>query len=922
MSRRTTELLLLLAASPVVILLFVLAILNDGKPLDVWTLAVPLGLFTAFIISHVAIRLLAPNADAALLPIAFVLSGIGIAFVMRLGADIDPNMASRQVLWLFVGIAAMVLTLVFVRSVRNLGNYKYTIIILGVVFLILPAVIGIEQNGSKIWLQIAGVSFQPGEIAKFLIVLFLAGYLADNREMLSVSGRRLGPATIPDFKTLVPLILMWVLSMGIVVFQRDLGSALLFFGIFLVMLYVATGRLSYIITAVGLGAVGAVAAFFVFGHVQDRVEIWLDPFAHERGYQLTQALYSLAEGDLIGTGIGRGMPTLIPIVASDFIFAAIAEEMGLIGASGLLLLFVLFAVRGLAIASRARSDMEAFTATGLTAAISLQAFVIVGGVTLLIPLTGVTLPFISQGGSSLLSSFIILGLLLRTSDAGTGHEMELQSTAALDGGVLGRFALGKRITVLITCFCLIFAVAIGNLTYEMIVRAPALRAMPSNNHQLIKEERAQRGTILTADGVILAESVPRSGDKEGYQRIYPEGSMAAHLIGYASAKYGLAGIEASQQEVLRGEVGFSNWRDVVDTMAGKPLPGNDVTLTIDSRIQRSAEGILEGRSGAVVALDARTGEVLAMASSPTYDINAVEDLLKNSGDDGAGIGGGTSQLYNRATTNLYAPGSTFKMVTLTAALERGGITLADTYKAPGKLEIGNAFVTNYKGESYGTISVKQAFELSSNTVFAQLSEKIGAKNLVSAASEFGFGRKLGQDFYVEPSLMPNPADMTTWETAWAAAGEPVGEHPSSPPGPQATVMQMALVCSAFANGGTIMNPYVVASTSSANGQKLTTTSPQTFGRAVSDYAVSKVNESMAGVVTQGTGMAAQIGGKTVRGKTGTAERTGDTIDSWFVGYVDVGKRSVVVAVVLEDAESGAATPNARQVLQKAVEIYG
>ncbi|MCL2757108.1 MAG: FtsW/RodA/SpoVE family cell cycle protein [Coriobacteriia bacterium] len=917
MNRRTTELLLLIAACPVVILLFSLAILNDGKPVNFLTLAVPLGLFAAFIISHFAIRKLAPNADPALLPIAFTLSGIGIAFVMRLA----PNLATRQIMWLFVGIAAMLLVLFLIRSTRKLGNYKYTIMIIGIILLLLPAIIGTEHNGSKIWLTFAGFSFQPGEIAKVLIVLFLAGYLAENREMLSVSGRHIGPFRIPDLRTLVPLIIMWVISLLIVIFQRDLGSALLFFGIFVIMLYVATGRLSYVVAAALFGIVGAIAAFLIFPHVQTRVEIWLDPLAymHTSGYQLVQALFSLADGSIIGTGIGRGLPTLIPIVESDFIFVAIAEEMGLIGACGVIILFILFAVRGLSIASRARTDMEAFTATGLTAAISFQAFVIIGGVTALIPLTGVTLPFMSQGGSSLLASFIILGLLLRTSDNGTGHEAELQSTSVIDGGVLGRVALGKRLTLLVTCLCLLFALEVGNLTYTMVIRAPELHAMPSNGHQLVKEERAQRGSILTSDGVILAESVAR-GDG-GYERIYPQGSLAAHVIGYASPRFGLAGVEASQQEVLRGEIGFANWIDAINSMAGIPTPGNDVTLTIDSRIQATAERLLAGHYGAVVVLDAKTGEVLAMASAPTYDVNTVETLILGSGDDGTGPGGGGSELYNRATMALYAPGSTFKIVTLTAALKYAGIQLSDLYDAPGSMDIGNAPVTNFGGVSYGEVTVQKAFELSMNTVFGQMAYRIGPATLVATAEEFGFGRRVGRDFFVSTSLMPNPAHMTDWETAWAGAGEPVGEHAGSPPGPQVTVVQMAMVGAAFANNGVIMNPYLIASTNNVQGQILSRTTPSVFTTVGSASLVSAMNTALKGVVSQGTGYEARINGYTVYGKTGTAEKNSEGIDSWFVGYVDVGGRSVVVAMVLEDARSGEAVPLARQILQTAIEIY-
>jgi peptidoglycan glycosyltransferase len=402
--------------------------------------------------------------------------------------------------------------------------------------------------------------------------------------------------------------------------------------------------------------------------------------------------------------------------------------MGLLGASAILIAFVLFAVRGLTIASRARSDTEAFAATGLTTAISFQAFVIVGGVTTLIPLTGVTLPFMSQGGSSLLASFIIVGLLLRISDSAPQSTAELSSAdAPAAAGVLGRYALGRRLTLVVTLFSVLFALLIANLSYQMIVRAPELRSLPNNNHAIAREQMAQRGAILTTDGVVLANSV-QQGDGS-FAREYPQGSLAAHVVGFASPRFGLAGVEASQQEALRGEMGFSSWTDAINSIAGVPVPGNDVQLTLDSRIQAEAERLLGGQSGAAVVLDAGSGAVLAMASAPSYDINAVEALMQSEGDDGSGSGSGASSddgsgsgsgassddgsgsgsgassgdgsgsdsaaLFNRATAALYPPGSTFKLVTLTSALTRGGITLDDNYDAPAEIEIGGArgFVT-------------------------------------------------------------------------------------------------------------------------------------------------------------------------------------------------------------------------------------
>ena len=294
-NRRNMELLFLCLAAVPVVLLYALYIVNDNVALSLGTLAVPVGLFVAFAAAHVAVRILAPDADPVILPVVFLLSGIGIAFVTRLA----PDLAENQVLWLFISVAAMIATLFFVRNLDKLADYKYTLGLVGVILLILPMVIGTEKNGSKLWLTFGSFSFQPGELAKILIVLFLAFYLASNREALSVTAHRVGPFRIPRFRMLLPLFIMWGISLLIVIFERDLGSALLFFMYFVVMLYVATGRWSYVFIAIGLLVIGFFFCYHFFSHVKIRVDIWLDPWtdAQNSGYQIVQSLYSIADGE-------------------------------------------------------------------------------------------------------------------------------------------------------------------------------------------------------------------------------------------------------------------------------------------------------------------------------------------------------------------------------------------------------------------------------------------------------------------------------------------------------------------------------------------------------------------------------------------------------------------------------------------------
>lgn len=937
MSRRTTELLLLIAAAFPVTLLYAMYVVTTGAALSFQTLAVPLGLFAAFAAAHIGVRIFAPGADPAILPVVFTLSGIGITFVTRL----QPDASLGQVIFLFLGVALMVGTLAVVKNLEVIKRYKYVLGIAGIILLVLPMFIGTEIYGSKLWIKIGGFQFQPGEFAKVLIVLFLAGYLAENRELLSISNRTVLGIKFPRLRLLYPLFIVWGVCLLVVAFERDLGSALLFYTIFLIMLYVATGRVSYVIIGLALLAVGAFGMYQIMSHVQVRVAIWLDPFsdAQNLGYQIVQSLFSLADGGLAGVGIGKGMADIIPVVASDMIFAAIGEEMGLLGGSAVLLLFMLFAVRGLTTAARAKSDLAAFSAAGLTAAISFQAFTIVGGVTKLIPLTGVTLPFMSQGGSSLLASFVIVALLLRAGDEATGRSTEIANTStdlatagyrttvrgshmrrpALDtpeSGLLGRVALANRLTRTVFLFTALFAVLIGNITYIQVIKASEYQDMPSNNHTINKARFIKRGSIITADGLTLAESVQQADGT--YARSYPNGNLAAHVVGYYSQQYGTMGIENTQNDTLTGSKDYSSWQNALNSLAGISEPGNSVQLTIDSRIQRAAEQALAGRVGAIVALDPRSGAVLAWASAPTFDNTNIQAAIEAANASG----GADTSMYDRATLALYTPGSTFKVLTLASALENGLATLDTTYDSPGRMEIGGADVVSIGERGHGKISLAKAFALSSNTVFGQVADDLGAEKLVATARAFGYGQQLGLDFTTAASVMPNPEEMTEWELAWAGAGQPVGQGHT--PGPQATVMQNALMAATIANNGIAMNPYVVSQILAPDGTVLKTTRGHSLGQAVGSGTAEQVKQAMLDVVQNGTGSAAAIAGVKVAGKTGTAETNNANANSTFVGFAPYDTPTVAIAVVIEQNAKGeeSAAAVGGQVLRTALATQG
>ena len=365
---------------------YVLLLLADKPdiPADLWLfLAAVLGLYLG---AHLAVRRFAPRADPTLLPIAFILNGIGFVIISRL----DRDLARVQALWTAIGVVAFVITLIVVRRIRTLERYRYTFLLIGVGALLLPLLPGVgrEINGARLWVRVGPVNFQPGEAAKVLLVIFFAAYLVDKRELLAAGSRRIGRLMVPDPKHLGPLLLAWGVSILVMVRQKDLGSSLLFFAVFAAMLYIATERSAYLVVAFGMFVIGATIAYQLFSHVSERVQSWADPWsvAQTTGYQLVQSLFAFGTGGFAGTGLGLGSPQKIPNASTDFVFAAIGEELGLIGTVAICLLFLLFVGSGFRIAIQAERPFSKLFAAGLTTIVGIQTFVIIGGVIRVIPL--------------------------------------------------------------------------------------------------------------------------------------------------------------------------------------------------------------------------------------------------------------------------------------------------------------------------------------------------------------------------------------------------------------------------------------------------------------------------------------------------------------------------------------------------------
>jgi cell division protein FtsW (lipid II flippase) len=425
-TRRNAELLLLCFAALITVAALLIVEANQQRGLRWNLISYGLIFLVVFGGAHLAIRRFAPYTDPLLLPIVALLNGLGLVMIHRL--DLVNNelsgrrhpSATQQMLWTVVGVAAFALVVTFLKDHRQLARYGYICGITGLVFLVIPALLPAslsEQNGAKIWIRFPGFSIQPAEFSKILLLIFFSAVLIAKRGLFTSVGKHFMGMTLPRPRDLAPLLAAWVISVGVMAFEKDLGTSLLLYASFLVMLYLATQRFSWVVIGLVLFVAGSVVAYFIFPHVRTRVEMWWDPFADPdgAGYQIVQSMFSFATGGIFGTGLGNGQPDTVPAASTDFIIAAFGEELGLVGFASILMLYTIVIVRGLRTAIATRESFGKLLAAGLASTLAIQLFIVVGGVTQLIPLTGLTTPWMSYGGSSLLANYVLLAILARIS---------------------------------------------------------------------------------------------------------------------------------------------------------------------------------------------------------------------------------------------------------------------------------------------------------------------------------------------------------------------------------------------------------------------------------------------------------------------------------------------------------------------------
>ncbi len=429
-ARRRREAGLMFGAGVIIVAAYTLMVLSNTSHLPTDLVPLLVAILGLGVVAHVGNRIFVPDAHPVLLPLVFLLNGIGYVFITRYDLGRGTKLAPAQAAWTAAGVAAYLVTLVVVRRTRDLDRYRYLLLIIGVILLVLPLIphlgssvattVGTTNSDVKLWIRIGGFYFQPVEVAKILLCIFFASYFAEKRELLTIPTARLGNRLVLDPRPLVPILLAWGFAIAVMTLEHDIGFSALLFTLFIGMLWVTTGRTGYLVIGLVLFAAASYVAVRYSAVTHERIDIWLNPWTSTNGGQLRMAWYAMGSGGIGGSGLGLGFGAYsIPVAQSDFIFAVISEEMGLLGSTMLVTAFLLLVGTGLRIAQAARSEFAKLTATGLTMILGFQAFFIIAGIVRLLPLTGITLPFVSYGGSALVANYVLIALLMRISDEGT-----------------------------------------------------------------------------------------------------------------------------------------------------------------------------------------------------------------------------------------------------------------------------------------------------------------------------------------------------------------------------------------------------------------------------------------------------------------------------------------------------------------------
>jgi cell division protein FtsW (lipid II flippase) len=814
-----------------------------------------------FILDHQARRWL-PNRDPYLVPLAGLLCGWGLLTIWRLTLEFG----FRQTMWLAICALLFILALRWKdRILPVLRSYKYLWLLTGFLITALTFFFGTNPSGfgPRLWLGGYGIYFQPSEILKLLLIAYLAAYLAERQPLM--------PGLLP---LLAPTALMTGMALLLLLIQRDLGTAWVFIFIYTILVFAAVGKRRVLLAALFILILALVAGYELVGLVHQRVEVWLNPWADPTGggYQIIQGLLAVASGGLVGRGPGMGLPEVVPINHSDFIFTSMVEETGLLGAIGLLVLIIFLCLRALRISLQARDAYQRYLAIGLSAYLARQSLLIIGGNIRMLPLTGVTLPFVSYGGSSMLASFIALLLLSLVSNEGVKRSAPI---------------LNWRPTLLVAAILLAaFGLAAVISGWWGVVRAPDLLTRADNVRRAESDSFVPRGALLDREGNVLNQN---GGDPGDYSRqyLYPQ---FVNVIGYSHPKYGQSGLEDGLDPILRGEEGqpaITVWLNHL--LYGQPAPGLNVRLTIDLDLELRAAELLDGEQGAAVAMDAETGELLALSSEPSFDPLTLDENWESL------LASEASPLMNRAVQGSYAPGSALGPFLLAAAQMDGVAATLPTELSFAIDEHRYECMREPQDAENWTELIKAGCP----GALAQLGIALGGERLLDLFSELGF--------YSAPLLtLETQAETapTSLDRPEAAATGQIDLHVSP--------LQMALAACSLSNAGQLISPQVSLAIQHSDGtfdNLLTESNPI---EVLSQGSVASMAQNLAVPNLPIWELTAQALGN-----------DGQTI-TWYLGGSLAGKTSnesgKCVVILLENDKLALARSVGREMLLAALEI--
>lgn len=798
-----------------------------------------------------------------------------LAIGMIILTSISFDKAFRQFIFIAVGAVFMVTIPLLFQKGSKFRNYSAVYFVLGVALLAVVVAMGATSYGAKLTISIGSLSFQPSEFVKIFFVFFIASMLYKGAE----------------FKRVFLTSCLSAVYVLLLVAAKDLGGALLYFMAYLLMIYVASKKVLYLGAGFGGMAVACVAGYYLFSHVRTRVFVWLNPTADidNKGYQICQSLFGIGTGGWFGLGVGEGLPTKIPIVDKDFIFSAISEEFGAFFAIGLILLCLSCFIVIINVSLQMKDKFYKLVAVGLSVLYATQVVLTIGGAIKFIPSTGVTLPLVSYGGSSMLSTLIVFGIVqglyMRKSTSQKNAKPEENN---------------REYNVVTYIFAAIFAGMILYMSYFLVFESEDFINNEYNGLHTLFEEDVKKGQIITSDGVVIAETVT---DEDGEEhRNYPYGTMFAHLTGYSSKVR--TGLEKQYNfTLLRSNTFFGE--QLMCELTNVKKQGDNVITSIRYDLQEMAYEALGNYNGAVIVMEPSTGKILAMVSKPTYDPNSIDEDWESLQEGSA--------LYNRATQGQYTPGSIFKIMTLLAYMETNPDSYMNySYECTGEITIQNKTMHCASGKAHGKVDLKSSFAKSCNTSFVNMMQSIDEEIFQKICDEMLFNQYLPISFESSMSSFAIADGDETSLKMDTAIGQ--GKTLVSP-------LHMVMLASAICNDGVVMRPQLVEEVENYKGITVETTKSKEYKTLFDETQLSVLSEYMRETVETGTASGLNKSAYTAYGKTGTAQTSNDLdkTNAWFVGYAEYEGKEIAIAVVVEDSGTGSAY--AVPITEKVFDLY-